>query len=60
MRFLGRAKNFYPKSFVAKLLSLEHAECRFPLEIHSKVSHMDVILFVTGKVSVFNSFHCHV
>jgi hypothetical protein len=60
MRFLDIVKNLYPKRFVAELLSLEHVECHFPLEIHSKASHTDVTLFVMGKVTVFNSFHCHV
>jgi hypothetical protein len=60
MRFLDVAKNFYPKLFVVELLSLEHVDCCFPLEIRSKASHLDVTLSVMGKVSVFNSFHCHV
>jgi len=44
MRFIDIVKNFYPKRLVAELLSLEHVECSFPLEIHSKASHMDVII----------------
>jgi len=54
------SQNFHPKHFVTELLSLEHIECCFPLEIRSKASHMDVTLSVMGKGSVFNSFHCHI
>lgn len=59
MKFLDIVKNFYPKCFVTELLSLEHVDCCFPLEIQSKASHMDVTLlwgkFLSSTLSTATS-----